>query len=228
MKQAKNLFYNTELVVGCCGDEVTHRLKGKTVMNEQERYECVRHCKWADEVLEDAPWIVTTEYMAKHRIDFVSHGEDLSVDEFGNDVYQHIKDMKKFLTIKRTDGISTTDLIMRIVKDYDKYVRRNLSRGYSRHDMNVGLIKAQQIKIAQKWDQYVNKWKNVSDKLLMNFTKVFTNPKSEEELLTLADFESGISSPSEDMEELEDEKQVSPVPVMLFAAVTIAILKYGK
>jgi len=27
-----------------------------------------------DEVIEDAPWVVTPEYLAKHKIDSVAHG----------------------------------------------------------------------------------------------------------------------------------------------------------
>lgn len=43
---------------------------------------------------------------------------------------------------KRTDGISTSDIIMRIVKDYNEYVMRNLARGYTRKDLGVSYVKA--------------------------------------------------------------------------------------
>ena len=51
-------------------------------------------------------------------------------------MYGPIKTAGKFLETQRTEGISTSDLIVTIVKDYDQYVARNLSRGYSKEALN--------------------------------------------------------------------------------------------
>jgi choline-phosphate cytidylyltransferase len=116
-------------------DEDTHKFKGKTVMNQQTRVESIRHCKWIDEVVEEGPWVVTVLFLEKHRIDFVAHDalpyKDTSGISEDGDVYSAIKKMGKFLETKRTEGISTSDLIVTIVRDYDDYVARNLARGYT-------------------------------------------------------------------------------------------------
>ncbi|KAH9673772.1 Choline-phosphate cytidylyltransferase 1 [Citrus sinensis] len=144
LEQAKKSFPNTYLLVGCCNDETTHKFKGKTVMTEDERYESLRHCKWVDEVIPDAPWVVTQEFLDKHQIDFVAHDSLPYADASGagKDVYEFVKAAGKFKETKRTDGISTSDIIMRIVKDYNQYVMRNLDRGYSRKDLGVSYVKA--------------------------------------------------------------------------------------
>lgn len=31
------------------------------------------HCRWVDEVIPDAPWVLTKEFLDKHQIDYVAH-----------------------------------------------------------------------------------------------------------------------------------------------------------
>lgn len=56
------------LPVSVCSDDLTHKFKGFTVMNEAERYEALRHCRYVDEVIRDAPWTLTPEFLEKHKV----------------------------------------------------------------------------------------------------------------------------------------------------------------
>ncbi|XP_072960885.1 choline-phosphate cytidylyltransferase 2-like [Typha angustifolia] len=152
LEQAKKLFPNTYLLVGCCSDEVTYRYKGKTVMTESERYESLHHCKWVDEVIPDAPWVITKDFLDKYKIDYVAHDALPYADSSGagNDVYEYVKSIGKFKETKRTNGISTSDIIMRILKDYNQYIMRNLARGYTRKDLGVSYVKEKQLRVNMK------------------------------------------------------------------------------
>ncbi|XP_044509322.1 choline-phosphate cytidylyltransferase 2-like isoform X2 [Mangifera indica] len=167
LEQAKKLFPNTYLLVGCNNDKDTHNYKGKTVMTDKERYESLRHCRWVDEVIPDAPWVVTQEFLDKYQIDYVAHDSLPYADASGagKDVYEFVKSIGKFKETKRTEGISTSDIIMRIVKNYNQYVMRNLDRGYTRKDLGVSYVKEKRLRMNRGLKKLHEKVKKQQEKI---------------------------------------------------------------
>ena len=145
LEQAKKAFPATHLIVGVTGDDETHRRKGLTVLSARERAETVRHCRWVDEVLEDCPWIVTSAFLAEHRIDYVAHDDIPYGAAEGDDIYAAIKREGKFLVTQRTEGVSTTGIITKIVRDYEQYISRQLRRGTSRQELNISWLKKNEL-----------------------------------------------------------------------------------
>lgn len=184
LMQAKKTFPEVYLLVGVCSDELTHKMKGDTVMTGEERYDAVRHCRYVDEVIADAPWVITPEFMAKHHIDYVAH-DDLPYCSAGTeDLYGWLKREGKFAATQRTEGVSTSDLITRIVRNYDSYVRRNLLRGYKREDLGVSFVAEKRIKLSHKIDNMkelieergnsmLERWKEKSHEYLQDFAGLF-------------------------------------------------------
>merc|ERR1712113_519748 len=83
----------------------------------------------------------------------------------GVDVYDFVKKRGMFVATQRTQGVSTSDIVCRIVKDYDTYVRRNLARGYTRQDLNVSFLKGQKYKLQNSVEKISNEVHEKMDKI---------------------------------------------------------------
>jgi len=114
LKQAKEAFPHVYLIVGVVNDELTNRYKGPTVVPEAWRYDRIRHCRYVDEVVRDSPWVLSEEFLIANKIDFVAHDDLPYKFEGQEDVYRHIKELGMFLATQRMEGISTTDLKIRL------------------------------------------------------------------------------------------------------------------
>lgn len=163
-----------------CNDEETHSRKGKTVMTDEERYEAVRHCKWVDQVIPNAPWFVTQEFLDEYEIDYVAHDAEPYQSTESGDVYAFVKAQGRFLPTQRTEGISTSDLITRIVRDYDKFLRRNLERGVSAKELNISFLKEQTIKTQRNIEKirtnvldHLDFWESSSHHFITDFASLF-------------------------------------------------------
>ena len=131
--------------MGVSGDEETIRKKGKIVFTEDERSSILLHCKWVDDLIMPCPWVIDIPFLLKHNIHYVAH-DDLPYGSVGQeDIYAEIKRAGMFKATQRTEGISTSDIILRIIKDYDMYVQRSLERGYGRKEIGVSNTKLARI-----------------------------------------------------------------------------------
>lgn len=75
-------------------------------------------------------------------------------------MFYETKRVKCHLSCKK-QGVSTSDIVARIVKDYDIYVRRNLARGYTAKELNVSFLKEKKFRLQNK----INEFKDRGNKM---------------------------------------------------------------
>ena len=102
------------LIVGVLSDDTAASYKRRPIMTLAERVAVIESCRYVDEVIADAPLRVTEEFLAEHGITTVVHGDDLS-PEGAEFVYGPAAAAGKLTYVRRTGGISTTQLIQRVL-----------------------------------------------------------------------------------------------------------------
>merc|ERR1719223_2192668 len=113
IRQAKSIC--DVLIVGVHSDSEIEENKSVPVMRQKERYALLEHIKWIDEIVHDVPYSPQLATLERARADFCVHGDDMPVNSQGVGAYDRIRDAGKLRIVKRTEGVSTTDLIGRLL-----------------------------------------------------------------------------------------------------------------
>ena len=103
------------LLVGVCADDVIRLNKRRPVFTMDERVASVNGCRYVDEVLPNAPWRIDRAWIDQHSIQLVVHGDDYSQEQL-EDIYKVPMGMGILRTVPYTNGISSTEIIRRILE----------------------------------------------------------------------------------------------------------------
>ncbi len=101
------------LLVGVHADKTVMSYKRRPILSMEERVASVKHCRYVDEVISDAPLTIDRAWIEQHDIDLILHGNDLS-RETEESWYRTPIEMGIFRSVAYTPGISTTEIIARI------------------------------------------------------------------------------------------------------------------
>jgi cytidyltransferase-like protein len=110
------------LVVGVHSDETVRAYKRAPVMTMKERIQVIAACRFVDEVIPDAPLVVTREWIEEHQLDLVVHGDDLDEEALGT-MYGDPRDLGILEIIPYANGISTTEIMDRVRRQSFTVVR---------------------------------------------------------------------------------------------------------
>lgn len=113
LRQAKSL--SPILVAGVNSQESITEHKGPPVMTGEERVTMVKACKWVDEVAPSIPYVPDIALLDSLNCQYIGHGDDIILGADGKSIYTPFIDAGRMKITKRTEGISTTDILGRIL-----------------------------------------------------------------------------------------------------------------
>ena len=107
------------LIVGIISDKDAENYKRRPIYNENNRKILVESCKYVNEVMLNAPLIITEDFIKDNRIDLICHGFlDNNDIEKQKDFFEIPIKLNKFRAVKYHNDISTTDIINKIKYNY--------------------------------------------------------------------------------------------------------------
>ena len=120
LQYLKNLYKkDVYLIVGVINDNDSENYKRRPVYDEKCRKLLLESCKYVDKVIENAPLIITKDFVESNKIDIVCHGfsnkNDMKKQE---EFFKEAIKLNKFLEVPYNYGMSTTEIINKIKNNY--------------------------------------------------------------------------------------------------------------
>lgn len=101
------------LVAGVMNDADMAAYKHPPILTMAERIAVIAACRHVDEVVPDAPTCPTPDFLDRHRIDIVAHGDDYTAEQVER-YYGAIRRTHRLVLLDYTPGISTSEIVARI------------------------------------------------------------------------------------------------------------------
>lgn len=134
LRRAKKL--GLHLTCGINSFNEIKKNKGLPILSDEERYEVVKSCRWVDKVVGNVPYVPSMKLIEEFGCDAAVHGDDLVTDGDGTEVYKEIKAQGKFKEFKRTEGISTTEIVGRMMLLENRSTNDNQIDSYTNQQYN--------------------------------------------------------------------------------------------
>lgn len=115
LRQCSDLYPNTNLIVGIHSDATIASYKRAPIMTMNERIRAVAACRYANQIIANAPLKITAEYMDEFDLQMIVHADEID-DDTRDEWYSIPIQYGRYCEVKRTVGVSTTDIINRIIK----------------------------------------------------------------------------------------------------------------
>lgn len=123
------------LLVGVFAEAPPH---APAIFSHLERLETVRHIRYIDELIPEAPLQLTESFLREWNIDYVAYEEDTQWNDPG---YQLARKLGKFLPLRSTGAISTGEVLQRLRGEGEAESEGNRPTGLKRQG-TIGTIRA--------------------------------------------------------------------------------------
>ncbi|RDD45264.1 Ethanolamine-phosphate cytidylyltransferase [Trichoplax sp. H2] len=121
--------HGSYIIVGLYSDETIRRYKGHNfpIMTLHERLLSVLACKYVDNIVIDAPYNITSNFLERFKIDLVCCGQAANSIKINGteDPYKEPKRQGKLKIVDSGCSFTVENLINRILKDRKLYAKRN-------------------------------------------------------------------------------------------------------